>query len=45
MAEKIHRHGALKVHKVLMAEACGQAPSEAPLLAYLNAKFSEIYDL
>jgi carboxypeptidase Taq len=29
----------------VITRACGEAPSEAPLLDYLEAKFAEVYRL
>ena len=40
-----HIFGAGKLNTVAVAEACGAVPSEAPLLAYLQDKFSDLYDL
>ncbi|OIP83075.1 MAG: carboxypeptidase M32, partial [Rhodobacterales bacterium CG2_30_65_12] len=45
LAEKVQRHGGLFEPKDLITRACGEAPSEAPLLDYLDAKFAEIYRL
>lgn len=45
LAGKVQRHGGLYPPKELMTRACGAAPSEAPLLDYLEAKFGEIYRL
>lgn len=41
--DKIHRFGASVPSVDLMTSACGQAPSEAPLLDYLDRKFSDFY--
>lgn len=38
-------HGALKLPRQTIIDACGFEPSEAPLLKYLQLKFTEIYDL
>ena len=38
-------HGALKQPRQTIIDACGFEPSEAPLLKYLQLKFTEIYDL
>lgn len=43
LREKIHRHGGLYEPRDLMMRATGEAPSEGPLLDYLDAKFGEIY--
>jgi carboxypeptidase Taq len=45
LRDKVQRHGALFAPKDVITNAAGQAPSEAPLLDYLEAKFSAIYDL
>jgi carboxypeptidase Taq len=45
LKENLQRHGALNLPRETIAQACGMAPSEAPLLAYLRDKFSDIYDL
>ena len=39
----LQRHGGLYEPRDVVERACGFAPSEAPLLAYLDAKFGEIY--
>lgn len=41
----VQRHGGLYEPRDVIAQACGAAPSEAPLLAYLEEKFRSIYDL
>lgn len=41
----VHQHGGLYEPKDLIERACGFAPSEAPLLDYLEEKFSAIYRL
>ena len=43
LAGRVQVHGGLYPPRDLMARACGQAPSEAPLLDYLEAKFGDIY--
>lgn len=43
LREKVQRHGGLYKPQELIAKATGAAPSEAPLLDYLDAKFGEIY--
>lgn len=45
LRENVQRHGALFTPKDLMTRATGSAPSEAPLLDYLEAKFGDIYQL
>ena len=45
LRENIQQHGALYTPKDLMTRATGAAPSEGPLLDYLEAKFSDIYGL
>ncbi len=45
LADKLQRHGGLYEPKEVVTRACGEAPSEAPLLDYLEAKFAEIYKL
>ena len=45
LGERIHRFGGLFRPRDLMERAIGEAPSEAPLLDYLDAKFGEIYHL
>ena len=45
LKESLQRHGALNLPRETIAQACGTLPSEAPLLAYLQDKFSDIYDL
>ncbi|MEX0969753.1 MAG: carboxypeptidase M32 [Paracoccaceae bacterium] len=43
LTENIHQHGRLLPPVELITQACGQAPDERPLLAYLNIKFGDIY--
>ncbi len=45
LTEQVQRHGGLHEPKDLITRACGAAPSEAPLLDYLEAKFAEVYRL
>lgn len=45
LAERVQRHGGLYSPRDLVTRATGQAPSEAPLLAYLDAKFRDLYDI
>lgn len=41
----LQRHGGLRAPAATIEHACGVAPTEAPLLEYLEAKFSAIYGL
>lgn len=41
----VQTHGGLYAPRDVIAKAAGKAPSEAPLLAYLEEKFTQIYDL
>jgi len=43
--DKVQRHGGLYEPRETIARACGFAPTEEPLLDYLEAKFAGIYDL
>ncbi len=43
LGDKIHQHGGLMKPKDLIETATGKAPSEAPLLNYLDAKYGDIY--
>ena len=43
LREKVQQHGGLYKPKELIERATGAAPSEGPLLDYLEAKFSDIY--
>lgn len=45
LRERLQRHGGLQRPMDTVAAACGFAPTEAPLLDYLEAKFGEIYRL
>lgn len=45
LRENLQRHGALYAPRDLIARVTGAAPSEAPLLDYLEAKFGAIYGL
>jgi carboxypeptidase Taq len=45
LREHVHRYGALLRPVELIGRACGFAPTEEPLLGYLEAKFGEIYRL
>ncbi len=41
----VQRHGGLRPPRETIAAACGFAPSEGPLLDYLEAKFAALYGL
>ena len=45
LTEKLQRHGGLREPRDTIAQACGFEPSEAPLMDYLEAKFSDLYRL
>lgn len=45
LRERLQRHGGLYEPRDVVRRACGFEPSEAPLLDYLEAKFSEIYGI
>jgi carboxypeptidase Taq len=45
LGRTIHTHGRMLEPADLMVKAVGHRPTEAPLLAYLNEKFSAIYAL
>lgn len=45
LREKLQRHGAVLLPAEVVAQACGFAPTEAPLLDYLEDKFGAIYRL
>ncbi|WP_299961969.1 carboxypeptidase M32 [uncultured Roseobacter sp.] len=45
LGARVQTHGGLYEPRDLITRACGKAPSEAPLLAYLHEKFSAIYGL
>ena len=45
LRENVQTHGGLFEPRDLVERASGAEPSEAPLMAYLNAKFSDIYRL
>ena len=45
LRERIHRRGAHLPPMALMEEAIGHAPTPAPLVEYLEAKFGALYDL
>ena len=45
LREKVQRHGGLYQPVDLIEKACGFAPTEEPLLDYLEAKFGALYKL
>ncbi|MDA9789562.1 carboxypeptidase M32 [Amylibacter sp.] len=45
LGKNIHQHGSLYEPRDTIKRAVGHAPTAAPLLAYLNNKFGEIYEL
>ncbi|WP_223421232.1 carboxypeptidase M32 [Tateyamaria pelophila] len=45
LRENLQQHGGLYEPRDVIARASGMEPSEAPLIAYLKAKFSDIYKL
>jgi carboxypeptidase Taq len=45
LRERLQRHGGLREPRDTIAAATGQAPTEEPLLAYLEAKFGALYGL
>ncbi|MBW6507121.1 MAG: carboxypeptidase M32 [Rhodobacteraceae bacterium] len=45
LREKLQRHGALYTPAEVVTRACGHAPTEAPLLDYLETKFRRLYRL
>lgn len=45
LRDNVQTHGGLFEPRDVITRATGSEPSEAPLLAYLNAKFSDIYVL
>jgi carboxypeptidase Taq len=45
LRENVQTHGGLFEPRDIIARASGAAPTEAPLLAYLTQKFSDIYQL
>jgi carboxypeptidase Taq len=42
---KLQTHGGLRSPQDTITHACGEPPSERPLVAYLTEKFSELYQL
>ncbi len=45
LRDKVQRHGRLYEPREVITQACGAAPTAAPLLDYIETKFSEIYGL
>lgn len=45
LRSNLQTHGGLYEPREVIERAAGQAPSEKPLLDYLRAKFSDLYDL
>ncbi|UWR13667.1 carboxypeptidase M32 [Sulfitobacter sp. M368] len=45
LRDNVQVHGGLYEPKEVITRACGKAPSEAPLVSYLKAKFSDLYGL
>jgi carboxypeptidase Taq len=45
LRDRVQRHGGLFRPAEVIAAACGSEPDEAPLLAYLEAKFRALYRL
>lgn len=45
LRDNLQTHGGLYTPRDVITRACGQAPTEGPLLDYLEAKFSGIYGL
>jgi carboxypeptidase Taq len=45
LRERVQSHGGLYAPAAVIEQACGFAPSEAPLLTYLEQKFGAIYRL
>lgn len=43
LRENVQQHGGLYPPRELMTRACGTAPSEAPLMTYLQEKFGALY--
>ncbi len=43
--QHVQTHGGLFEPRALIERASGQTPSEAPLLSYLSAKFSDLYGI
>ena len=45
LRQRLQKHGGLYTPREVVTKACGAAPSAAPLLGYLQDKFSQLYDL
>ena len=45
LRENVQRHGGLYRPAEVIERACGAAPTAGPLMDYIEAKFSELYDL
>ncbi len=45
LGQKLQRFGGLYAPRDVVARASGQSPSHAPLMAYLKAKFEDLYGL
>ncbi|MGB0901018.1 carboxypeptidase M32 [Halocynthiibacter sp.] len=45
LRENLHQYGGLRDPRETITHACGFEPSEAPLMEYLEEKFSDIYKL
>ena len=45
LRQKVQTHGGLYEPRQLIAQAAGKSASETPLLAYLQRKFSQLYNL
>ena len=45
LKERVQQHGGLRKPRDTIEMACGFAPTEAPLLDYLEAKFKALYRL
>lgn len=43
LGERVHRHGRTRTPGRIVTEAAGAAPSPAPLLAYLEEKYTALY--
>jgi carboxypeptidase Taq len=45
LRSRVHRQGSLHPPAEIVARACGEAPGEAPLLDYLDEKYTALYRL
>jgi carboxypeptidase Taq len=45
LRNKLQQHGGLRTPVETIEHACGFAPTDAPLLDYLDTKFSALYRL